>query len=278
MLGRIGAAVPREALRFAEADVSPEIKGIRMEKAAQDFEALFIFQLLKTMKTAAASDDKDGDGFGKDVFMSIADQALADKMSESGALGIGQLIVNSLKGGSGTHTASASSGDCGAERFISLDRGRSVPIRVRSPRFIPVDTSERNYRGSTKTPAQIDLLIQKSCRRHGLPMRLVRAVIHIESAGDVHAVSNRGAKGLMQLTDSTAQELGVQNVFDPEENIDAGSQYLSRLLKRFSGNVKLALAAYNAGPSAVERYGGIPPFSETIRYVDKVLRLMEDDF
>jgi soluble lytic murein transglycosylase-like protein len=121
----------------------------------------------------------------------------------------------------------------------------------------------------------IEQLIDTSSRKYGLPAELINAVIQIESAGDVYAVSKRGAKGLMQLTDSTAMDLGIKDVFDPKQNIDGGSRYLRDLLKRFSGDLKLALAAYNAGPSAVERHGGIPPYSETIRYVNKVLGVIK---
>jgi soluble lytic murein transglycosylase-like protein len=104
---------------------------------------------------------------------------------------------------------------------------------------------------------------------------LIRAVIMQESGGDPGAVSRKGAKGLMQLTDPTARDLGVGNPFDPVENIFAGTRFLARLIKAFEGNVKLALASYNAGPGAVEKYGGIPPYRETEDYVQSVLARLE---
>jgi soluble lytic murein transglycosylase-like protein len=96
-------------------------------------------------------------------------------------------------------------------------------------------------------------------------------VIRTESAFNASAVSSAGAQGLMQLMPELASEMGVTDPFDPRENIMAGSQYLSALLSDYDGNVELALASYNAGPGAVEQYGGIPPFEETQRYVRMVL-------
>lgn len=113
--------------------------------------------------------------------------------------------------------------------------------------------------------------IQYSCRRYGLDHRLVKALIRAESAFDASALSPKGAMGLMQLMPGTSRDLGVMNPFDPVENIDGGVRYLRFLMDRFSNNIALALAAYNAGPEAVQKHGGIPPFEETRNYVQKVL-------
>src|SRR6185503_18666431 len=104
-----------------------------------------------------------------------------------------------------------------------------------------------------------------------LDPKLVEAVIRVESAFDSRAVSGKGALGLMQLMPGTATELGVENAFDVEENLRGGTAYLRSLLDRFSGDVSLALAGYNAGPGAVEKYQGIPPYQETTDYVRRVL-------
>jgi len=122
-------------------------------------------------------------------------------------------------------------------------------------------------------PANIvyEELIQEAALRFALAPALIRAVIRTESAFNASAVSSAGAQGLMQLMPELANEMGVTDPFDPRENIMAGSQYLSALLTDYAGDVELALASYNAGPGAVEHYGGIPPFEETQRYVRTVL-------
>ncbi len=119
-----------------------------------------------------------------------------------------------------------------------------------------------------------DDLIEEQARRNGVRSDLVRAVIQVESAFNPHAVSDKGAMGLMQLMPGTARQLGVSNAFDPEENVRGGVAYLRQLLDRYDGDERLALAAYNAGPGAVERHGQtVPPFRETREYVSRVNRL-----
>lgn len=113
-------------------------------------------------------------------------------------------------------------------------------------------------------------LIASTANRHGVDPALVAAVVEAESGFNPNAVSSAGAKGLMQLMDATARGLGVSNSFDPAENIEGGVKFLSQLLQQFEGDVQLALAAYNAGPGAVQRYGGVPPYQETQQYVRKV--------
>jgi len=114
--------------------------------------------------------------------------------------------------------------------------------------------------------------ISTAAERYGVPDRLVSAVIRAESGFNPKAVSRKGARGLMQLMPSTASMLGVSDSFDPRQNIDGGVRHLRALMDRFSNNVPLAIAAYNAGESAVLAHGGIPPYPETREYVKRVLR------
>ena len=124
-----------------------------------------------------------------------------------------------------------------------------------------------------------DELVSRTAREFALPESLLHAVVQIESNGDPRAVSSKGALGLMQLMPGTAREVGVEDPFDPEQNLRGGAAYLSRQIERF-GDLPRALAAYNAGPGAVEKHGGVPPYRETRNYVERVIglaRSLEDN-
>lgn len=136
---------------------------------------------------------------------------------------------------------------------------------------VPGTTAIRTTTRPFERPNQWDDVIEEHAREHGIRPDLVRAVIQVESGFNPRARSPKGAMGLMQLMPATAQELGVDNPYDPEENIRGGIAYLRFLLDQFDGNEELALAAYNAGPGAVNRYGNaIPPYRETRDYVKKI--------
>lgn len=113
-------------------------------------------------------------------------------------------------------------------------------------------------------------LISKAAEKHGVDGALIQGVIAAESNFNPRAVSRKDAFGLMQLLPETAARYSVANMFDPAQNIDAGTRYLKMLLQQYNGNLALALAAYNAGPESVERYGGVPPYPETQKYVRKI--------
>jgi soluble lytic murein transglycosylase-like protein len=119
--------------------------------------------------------------------------------------------------------------------------------------------------------AAYENMIQDAAAKHGVDSTMLKAVIAAESAGDRNAVSPRDAKGLMQLTDSTAADMGVRNVWNPGENIQGGAKYLQSLQQRFPGNTKSVIASYNAGPARVEKHGGVPPIPETQAYVKRVM-------
>lgn len=120
--------------------------------------------------------------------------------------------------------------------------------------------------------SRIQALIREAAAEYGVDPGLVRAMVWVESGFDPYAVSPRGARGLMQLTEDTAREVGVSNPFDPRQNVFGGVKYLSQLLKLHDGDVALALASYNAGPNAVRRFGGVPPYEQTQGYLVKIRR------
>jgi len=143
---------------------------------------------------------------------------------------------------------------------------RYRPLEKR-PRELALSRTER-----PEAPVQhvFDALIARTARTYGVDPALVKAVVAAESNFDIEAVSRVGAQGLMQLMPATAAELGVDSPFQPLENLKGGVRYLKRMLDRY-GDVERALAAYNAGPTAVDRHGGIPPYRETQAYVKRVL-------
>lgn len=123
--------------------------------------------------------------------------------------------------------------------------------------------------------ARYEPVIRRHADAHGLSPKLVSAVMRVESCYDHRAVSRSGARGLMQLMPMTAAELGVHDSFDPEQNVSGGVRYLASMLQRFGRDLRLGLAAYNAGPEAVTRHQGIPPYPETVSYVSRILKLYQ---
>lgn len=136
--------------------------------------------------------------------------------------------------------------------------------------FACAPASKVNWQTTPLFTEPFTQIINTVAHEQQLDKALIRAVIHAESAFNPQAISAKGAAGLMQLMPTTMQLFAVENAHEPEQNIRAGSQYLAKLLTDFNGNLTLALAAYNAGPTAVRRYNGIPPFPETQAYVERV--------
>jgi soluble lytic murein transglycosylase-like protein len=151
-------------------------------------------------------------------------------------------------------------------------RFKMVRREANNPAVLPVSSGSPGYMPSQASIQRFASLIEASAKFHGVDSALVHAVISAESGYNPGALSKAGARGLMQLMPATAQRYGVNNIMDPQENINGGVKYLRDLLQMFQGNMELAVAAYNAGENAVIRHGHkIPPYAETVNYVPKVL-------
>jgi soluble lytic murein transglycosylase-like protein len=165
-----------------------------------------------------------------------------------------------------------------AGNYVLSDKAKDPSARtyaVAQPAAVQTATYRTTKSSGAKRGSDFDALIDENAAAHGVNPHLVRAVIQQESAFNPHARSHKGAMGLMQLMPATAAELGVANPYDPSENIRGGVAYLKGLLVKFAQNVELALAAYNAGPTAVVKYGKVPPYRETRNYVSRITTAVE---
>lgn len=266
-----------------------ESEKARLRKATKEFESFFVYQMLKTMRQTIPEDGMSGDtplsgGMGKDVFTEIFDMEIARKANFGGHNSISELLYRSMeklidaryedKPAAPVSRALPPVADPIPKRLkIEIPK----PIEKPTLHFQPIkrmkahlsDPAARSVTAHDPIRAKFGHIIDRVARETKLDSALISSVIQAESGGNPNAVSPAGAKGLMQLADSTAQELHVSDPFDPAENIRAGSRYLRRMLDRF-GDLKLALAAYNAGPGNVEKHAGVPPFEETVEYVRRV--------
>jgi soluble lytic murein transglycosylase-like protein len=163
--------------------------------------------------------------------------------------------------------------------FLSLKGGGEVGAPASLVRgFVPDEVVDEVLEAPAEVegrPRDLRAIAEAAAQRHGLDPALVLAVVSVESAFRPDAVSPKGAQGLMQLMPATAAALGVADPFDPEQNLEAGSRHLRELVAFYDGDLTRALAAYNAGPGAVSRHRGVPPYRETREYVRKVLRLYQ---
>lgn len=168
----------------------------------------------------------------------------------------------------------------GVVHFTNVTSGKKYkrvkrePTRVRKQKAVTRPAvPARSFTPSGKLPNTYDALIQSACSKYGVDPSLVQAIVSVESNFNPYALSRKGAMGLMQLMPRTAAELKVKNSFNPRDNINGGVKYLRYLMDRYEGNLRLTLAAYNAGETAVRQWGTVPPYRETQRYVKKVLRI-----
>jgi soluble lytic murein transglycosylase-like protein len=243
---------------------TPDYRQEQIKNVAREFESMFTSMMLRAMRNTVNDAGLIPNGTGAKIYTGMLDE----EYSKISSLGLSNLIIKELE-----------NYDNPEDVLKGLSGGTTTLINDVGSTSNPLYTSnERPLSKNQLTNMQKWLpLIKEASQMYNLDPELISAVIIQESGGNPYAVSRAGAKGLMQLMDSTAQELGVQEVFSPRENIMAGSKYLRKMLDRF-GDETLALASYNAGPGAVAKYNGIPPYRETQGYVQKVKNLRSQIF
>jgi Rod binding domain-containing protein len=238
----------------------------KAKEAAKAFETLFASMMLRSMRNTIPQQENDfiPNGLGEKIYTEMLDEQYGSLLSKNGNLGLANLILKQINGEAGSASA--------LNMLRGLQQSSSSSPWMMDKAFIPSKLSI-DPQSLQNSIAQWQPYIQEAAQKFGVDTNLIAAVIAQESAGNPSAVSSKGAKGLMQLMDSTAKDLGVSQVFHPRQNILGGAKYLKQLLDKYNGNEALALASYNAGAAAIDKYNGIPPYQETQRYVENVTAL-----
>jgi len=256
---------------------------VGLRKIADQFEALFFNQLLSSMRSTVPENEFWGSGSGGKIYEQLQDEALAERMASRGGLGIADLIVGQFK----TNVEAAGAGvptDMNVMGPPSPDRVRGLAayrhhgqVGEDIARVVRLQHNAQAMGGAVADSLKnFQQEIVQAAEAADVDPALVLAVVVRESGGDPNALSPKGAQGLMQLMPGTARELGVADAQDPAQNLAGGARYLSRMLRRYDGDVDLALAAYNAGPGTVDRAGKqVPAYPETQKYVKAVKDLAQ---
>jgi Rod binding domain-containing protein len=285
---------PQSGVEQLKNQTSSTLEGekTRLRKATREFEAFFTYYMLKTMRetipeNSLSENTPFKDGLGKETFTQMIDMEVARDMAGSSRRSIADLLYDSMvKLVTAEFNAEESPSPTGIlhtpkQEAIPLNR-EALPVNLKNDPLPLPERDPSSYRLEPRNEASREnpirssygALIDEAARANNLDSSLIESVILAESGGNPDAISPAGAKGLMQLMDTTASDYGVTDSFDPGQNILAGSRFLRRLMDRF-GDTRLALAAYNAGPENVSRYGDVPPYPETRKYVEKVTHFLK---
>jgi Rod binding domain-containing protein len=293
-------SVPTPGVQKSALDQKAKTK---LANAVREFQSFFVGYMLKSMRSSVPKSELGGEDFGGDTMEGMFDLELAKHISNHSSLGLAEMLYKEMTGEqlpampysvSKNETVRVSSkpiqDGSNIKQLLPVEEKKTI-----GPATLPVlkqeavkqrsDSSMLKRSPDTVRPKQsqavpdtvsqrisgYSTIIREAADRHSVDENLLKAVIASESGGKANARSAKDAKGLMQLVDSTAADMGVKNVWNPRDNILGGAKYLRQLLDRFDGNLKLAVASYNAGPGAVEKHKGVPPYKETKEYVSKVL-------
>jgi soluble lytic murein transglycosylase-like protein len=237
---------------------------LRIQKVARDFESIFTSMMLKAMRKTVGENELMPQSFGEKLYTGMLDDEYSRQLSEKSTFGLANLIVKELMRLENKDIAAPS--DNKAFDYMLLDKSIT-------PSFQDDKKSVSKSLSLNDKLSRWNHIISSASEKFNIDKNLISAVIAQESGGNQFALSRAGAKGLMQLMDSTAKELGVTQSYNPQMNIYGGVKYLRMMLDKFNGNEELALASYNAGPGAVEKFKGIPPYAETENYVKSVLQM-----
>ena len=274
-------------------DPATGISNDKARKVAQDFEAFFVNHLLNEMDKNINSNGFGINSTGTKIFKSMYMEKISDTIASKSDFGIEKLIYEKIKGKDNNDLSNAQksikdniNSSVKLNSLFSSYSGKSSEnikqnfedIYISSPKAIKareIISSKNSIYSSENKMDFINKIADEASQKYGIDKSLILAIIKTESNFDHKAKSPVGAKGLMQLMDPTAKELGVKNVWSIRENIMGGTKYYSQLEKSL-GDKKLALAAYNAGIGNVRKYGGVPPFKETQNYIGKVIAIEKE--
>ncbi len=261
---------PELSSRYSDAEKA------KLANAAKQFESLLTSMMIKSMTQSTQGMFGDN-SFGGDYYDTIFQNEIGSFISKNKSLGVADMIYKKMTGEDLSATPPAAQMPAVNEK--ASIKNAVVPPAAEKPSSSGKLNIKNNSNGipsispsptTQKRLNKYDDIIEKAAETFGVNKNIIKSVILTESAANNKALSGAKAKGLMQLIDSTASDMGVGNIWDPKQNIFGGTKYLAGLLRKYNGDLNLALASYNAGPENVDKYNGIPPFEETQNYVTRV--------